>query len=57
MATDTISFQVEKLTTHIGAEIRGIDLNQIQSAETMAALKQAWLETIVLLYRGQKLTQ
>ena len=57
MATDTISFQVEKLTTHIGAEIRGIDLNQIQSAETMAALKQAWLENIVLLFRGQKLTQ
>ncbi len=57
MATDTISFQVEKLTRHIGAEIRGIDLNQIQSAETMAALKQAWLENIVLLFRGQKLTQ
>ncbi len=45
MATDTISFQVEKLTPHIGAEIKGIDLNQMQNAETMAALKQAWLET------------
>ena len=57
MAIDTIDFQVEKLTPHIGAEIKGIDLNKPQDAATMAALKQAWLENIVLLFRGQKLTQ
>ena len=57
MAIDTIDFQVEKLTPHIGAEIKGINLNQPQDAATMAALKQAWLENIVLLFRGQKLTQ
>ncbi len=57
MTTETLPFQVEKLTPHIGAEIKGIDLNQEQDAETMAALKQAWLENIVLLFRGQELTQ
>ena len=57
MTTDTLPFQIEKLTPRIGAEIKGIDLNQEQDAETMAALKQAWLDNIVLLFRGQELTQ
>ncbi|MBK19286.1 MAG: taurine catabolism dioxygenase TauD [Rhodospirillaceae bacterium] len=57
MTTDTIPFQLEKLTPHIGAEVKGIDLNVEQDEETMAALKQAWLENIVLLFRGQELTQ
>jgi taurine dioxygenase len=57
MTTETVAFQIQKLTPHIGAEIKGLDLNQEQSAETMAALKQAWLDNIVLLFRGQELTQ
>lgn len=56
MAT-TLGLQVEKLSPHIGAEVKGIDLNQEQSAETMAELKRLWLEHIVLLFRDQTLDQ
>ena len=56
MAT-THGLQVEKLSPHIGAEVKGVDLNQEQDAETMAELKRLWLEHIVLLFRGQKLDQ
>ncbi|MBT5459609.1 MAG: TauD/TfdA family dioxygenase [Rhodospirillaceae bacterium] len=56
MAT-TLGLQVEKLSPHIGAEVKGIDLNQEQSAETMAELKRLWLEHLVLLFRDQTLDQ
>lgn len=56
MAT-TLGLQVEKLSPHIGAEVKGIDLSQEQSAETMAELKRLWLEHIVLLFRDQTLDQ
>ena len=56
MAT-TLNLQVEKLSPHIGAEVKGIDLNQKQDAATMAELKSLWHEHIVLLFRDQKLDQ
>ena len=57
MHIDTIDFSVEKLSPNIGAEIKGIDLNKKQTPQTVAALKQAWLDHIVLLFRKQDLTQ
>ena len=53
----TLNLQVEKLSRHIGAEVKGIDLNQTQDAATMAELKRLWLGHIVLLFRDQKLDQ
>ena len=47
---------IRKLTPTIGAEIVGIDLSQDQDAETVAALNRAWLDSLVLLFRGQNLT-
>lgn len=46
---------VTPLTSHIGAEISGIDLSQELSSEDSAALRQAWLDHIVILVRDQKL--
>lgn len=45
------------LTKHIGAEIRGVDLTKPIDEATRNELKQLWLKYIVLLFRGQELTQ
>ncbi len=39
----------------LGAEIRGVDLKNITGAE-FAAIHRAWLDHLVLLFRGQRLT-
>lgn len=46
---------VTPLTSHIGAEISGIDLSKELSSEDRATLRQAWLDHIVILVRDQKL--
>jgi taurine dioxygenase len=51
------SFEVVPLTKHIGAEIRGIDLREKPSAETVRAIYQAWLDHLVLIFPGQELSQ
>ncbi len=51
-----MTLDIRKLTPTIGAEIVGVDLSQDQDAETVAALNRAWLDNLVLLFRGQKLT-
>ena len=50
-------FEIVPLTKHIGAEIRGLDLSKPQDEATRKALYQAWLDHILLVFRGQKLTQ
>jgi len=49
--------EVVPLSKHIGAEIRGIDLRDKLDDETIAAIHQAWLDHIVLLFRGQSFSQ
>lgn len=39
----------------LGAEVRGIDITRIDDA-TFAAIRQAWLDNLVLVFRNQKLT-
>ena len=39
----------------LGAEIRGVDLRKITDAD-FAAIHQAWLDHLVLLFRGQQLS-
>ncbi len=48
---------VLQLTQHIGAEIRGIDLHEKPDEETIAAIHQAWLDHLVIIFPGQKLSQ
>ena len=48
---------VVALTRHIGAEIRGIDLREKPDEETIAAIHQAWLDHLVIIFPGQKLSQ
>ncbi len=51
-----MALHIRKLSPSIGAEVVGIDLSQDQDAETVAALNRAWLDNVVLLFRGQKLS-
>jgi len=50
-----VTLKLRKLSDHIGAEIQDIDLNEDQSAETIAEIEQAWFDHIILLFRGQNL--
>ena len=49
-----MALKIRKLSEHIGAEIQDIDLNEDQSAETIAAINQAWFDNILRM-RGAKL--
>jgi taurine dioxygenase len=58
MGTATLSrIDVVPLSQHIGAEIRGIDLRDQLDADTVQAIHQAWLDHVVLLFRGQSFSQ
>jgi alpha-ketoglutarate-dependent taurine dioxygenase len=48
---------VVPLTKHIGAEIRGIDLREQPDESTVKAIYQAWLDHLVVIFPGQKLSQ
>src|SRR5712692_2166719 len=45
------------LSTHIGAELRGIDLCEEPNDELVRDIYQAWLDHLVIVFPGQKLTQ
>src|SRR5215813_6669902 len=45
------------MTKHIGAEIRGLDLREKPDDATIKAIYQAWLDHLVIVFPGQKLTQ
>ena len=57
MARNSYTFKIEKLTSHIGANIFGLDLKEKLDEETVGALYQAWLDHIVLVFRDCNLTQ
>ena len=48
--------EVKKLASALGAEISGIDLSQPIPAQTFKAIRAAWLEHLVLRFRGQALS-
>lgn len=52
-AGSTIS--VRKLSEALGAEIAGIDLSQLLTESTVAAVQQAFADHLVLVFRGQDL--
>ncbi len=53
MATNTLD--IRPLSGALGAEILGIDLSADVSDETIAAIRAAWLEHLVIFFRDQKL--
>jgi taurine dioxygenase len=54
---DVIDLTVTPLSGACGAEIRGVDLTQELSDATVRAIKRAWGEHLVLVFRGQSITQ
>jgi taurine dioxygenase len=49
------AFEVRPLSGAIGAEIHGVDLARELPDETIAALRQTWLEHVVIFFRDQHL--
>jgi alpha-ketoglutarate-dependent taurine dioxygenase len=47
---------LKRIAGALGAEVSGVDLSQPLPAETLAELRNAWLEHLVLFFRSQDLT-
>lgn len=54
---DRPAFRVVPTGAALGAEIRGLDLARPLDDATAEALKAAWCEHLVLLFRGQRLSE
>ena len=54
---DVIDIEVTPFSAACGAEIKGVDLTRPLTAETVQAIKDAWAKHLVLVFRGQTLTQ
>ncbi len=51
-----MTISVKSLHPAIGAEIRGVDLRQDIDPETFQAVHDAWMEHLVVVFPGQKIT-
>lgn len=51
-----MSITVTRLSYALGAAITGVDLSQPLDAGTVAAIRQAWLDNLVLLFPGQDIS-
>ena len=45
-----MNFDVKPLSTHLGAEVRGIDLNDGLGDNLVGELKQIWCEHLSLIH-------
>src|SRR5437588_9389780 len=54
---DVMDIAVTPLSPACGAEISGVDLTGPLSAETVAAIKDAWGKHLVLVFRGQSISE
>src|SRR5262245_17814950 len=52
----TSTIQIRKVGDALGAEIEGVDLAEPLAATTVAAIREAWLEHLVIRFRGQMLS-
>jgi taurine dioxygenase len=52
-----IDFTVRPLSPALGAEIQGVDLSKPLDDATIAAIKRAWTDHLVLLFRNQTLSE
>lgn len=53
MLEDIMTIEVQPLTENIGNEIRNVDLSQPLSDADFAAIREAWLQGTILLFRHQ----
>jgi taurine dioxygenase len=53
----TLAIKVTPFSPACGAEIGGVDLARDLPDETIAAIKAAWAQHLVLVFRGQSITQ
>jgi alpha-ketoglutarate-dependent taurine dioxygenase len=51
-----MALRVAKLADALGAQIDGVDLSKPLAPERFAEIRAAWLEHLVLVFRGQKLS-
>jgi taurine dioxygenase len=49
--------EIVPLSKHIGAEIKGVDLREKPDKESLRAIYRAWLDHLVVVFRGQELSQ
>lgn len=54
---DVMDITVTPLSAACGAQINGVDLTKPLSPGTVAAIKEAWGKHLVLVFRGQTLTE
>jgi len=54
---DVMDIQVTPLSSACGAEINGIDVTRPLSEVQVQAIKDAWAKHLVLVFRGQKVSQ
>src|SRR5262249_12681198 len=54
---DVIDIEVTPLSSACGAEIKGVDLTRELSEGAVRAIKAAWARHLVLVFRGQSITQ
>lgn len=55
-STKPIAIRVERTGGGLGADVSGVDLSKPIDRETFSAIEAAWLENVVLRFRGQTLT-
>jgi taurine dioxygenase len=53
---EATGFRVVPTGAALAADVEGLDLAQPLSAETVVALRQAWMDHLVLRFRGQRLS-
>ncbi|MFM1816623.1 MAG: hypothetical protein RLZ98_3318 [Pseudomonadota bacterium] len=54
---ETLDIEVIPLSQACGAEIRGVDVTKPLSAAQVEAIRKAWQEHLVLVFRGQQIDQ
>lgn len=52
-----VGFEIRKLSPACGAEIVGLDIGETLPQQTIDDIRAAWNEHIVLVFRGQELTE
>ena len=56
MSSNTVDFQISPSGQSCGAEVTGLDLSQALGADTIEAVRSAWLKHHVLAFPDQKLS-
>ena len=51
-----VKLELIPITEHIGTEVRGVDVTQPIREVDFNRIYQAWIDTTILLFRGQSMT-